>query len=356
VADTDLYLGLDVGGTKCAAVIGNDAGTILARAEWPSRAERGPRPMIDDLVTQAQALLAAPSPLYPRERPGEGSSSPTVGKPNPQTPHPTPPREDAGRGASAVRAIGVSIGGPLDARKGIIHSPPNLPGWDAIPLRALLEDIFKLPVFVEHDAAACALAEHRWGAGVGAESLIYLTCATGFGAGYVFGGKAYYGARGWSGEIGHTRYAEDGPEAFGKQGSAEAWCSAKGLSRLAAWKFPRRWGNAGLGPRENADHARAGDADAREVVALNASAVGEICSRLADTLFPDLIVLGSLSRYLGEPWMTQVRATFERETLADARSGCRIVAPGLGVRLQDCSTLAAAMRESHLGGASDGRK
>lgn len=300
-----LYIGLDVGGTKCAVVAGDGSGAIRERVEWPSLAERGPGPMIEDLVSNAREL---------RER------------------HP------------AVNAVGVSIGGPLDARRGIIYSPPNLPGWGAIPLREMLEERLKLPVFIEHDAAACALAEYRWGAGVGAERLVYLTCATGFGAGYVFGGKVYYGARGRSGEIGHTRYAEGGPEAFGKRGSAEAWCSAKGLSRLAAWKFPARWGEATPSPSDIADLARAGDADASEVVATNARAVGEICSRVADMLFPDVIVLGSLAQYLGEPWLREVRAAFDRETLADARGGCRIVPPGLGARLQDCSALVAAMR------------
>ncbi|MCC7193146.1 MAG: ROK family protein [Phycisphaeraceae bacterium] len=305
MAGTNLYLGLDVGGTKCAVVIGDDKGTIRERIEWPSQAERGPQPMIADLTTNAG---------YLREK------------------------------HAGVQAVGVSIGGPLDARNGIIHAPPNLPGWDAIPLRQILEEQFKLPVFIEHDAAACALAEYRWGAGVGAERLVYLTCATGFGAGYVFDGKAYYGAQGRSGEIGHTRYAVDGPEAFGKTGSAEAFCSAKGLSRLAAWKFPHRWEHAVPSPPEIARLARDGDADAREVITINARAVGEICSRIADMLFPDVIILGSLSQYLGESWLNEVHATFIHETLPTASRNCRLAPPGLGKRLQDCSALVAAMR------------
>lgn len=305
MAGANLYLGLDVGGTKCAVVIGDDEGTIRERIEWPSQAERGPQLMIANLVANADYL---------------------------RTRH------------AGAQAVGVSIGGPLDARKGIVHAPPNLPGWDAIPLRQILEERFKLPVFIEHDAAACALAEYRWGAGVGAERLVYLTCATGFGAGYVFDGKAYYGACGRSVEIGHTRYAVDGPEAFGKKGSAEAFCSAKGLSRLAAWKFPQRWERSVPSPPEIADLARDGDADAREVVAINACAVGEICSRIADMLFPDVIILGSLSQYLGDSWLNEVRATFIRETLPAASSSCRLAPPGLGKRLQDCSALVAAMR------------
>src|SRR5262245_7454082 len=133
-----LYLGLDVGGTKCAVVVGDETGAVRDRIEWPSLAERGPHPMIVELLAHARAMLA----------------------------------KQAG-----VIGVGVSIGGPLDAREGVIHSPPNLPGWEAIPLRQMLREALKLPVRVEHDAAACAMAEYRWGAGRGAESLVYLTCA-----------------------------------------------------------------------------------------------------------------------------------------------------------------------------------
>jgi glucokinase len=302
-AADDIFLGLDIGGTKCAAVIGSAEGHIVDRAEWPSLAQRGPRPMLDDLLLESRRLIARW-------------------------------RKPAG--------IGVSIGGPLDAPRGVIHSPPNLPGWDNVPLKTLLESELGAPVRIEHDAAACALAEYRWGAGQGATRLVYLTCGTGFGAGLIFDGQIYRGAGGRSVEIGHARYRDDGPSAFGKVGSNEAFGAAEALGRLAAWRFPARWPVAPA-PVEVAELASRGDAYATEVIALNARAVGDVCAMLGDLLRPDVILLGSLARYLGDAWVEAVRARFVGEVLADTAAACRIEPAGLGNRLQDCSALVVAI-------------
>ena len=300
----DQFLGLDIGGTKCAAIIGTADGTILARTAWPSRSERGPQPMLRELIAHAQKLRCR---------------------------------------QPSVRCAGVSIGGPLDAEAGVINSPPNLPGWDAFPLKQNLAHALQLPVFVEHDAAACALAEYRWGAGRHCERVVYLTCGTGFGMGFVVNGRPYYGAQGRNCEIGHVRYRPDGPVAFGKRGSAEAFCAGESLGRLAAWRFPERWAKQAPRASELATLAARGDRAAREIIAINARAVGDIGAWLADALFPDVILLGSLSRYLGAGWVRQVRAQFVREALPARGTACRIRAAGLGERLQDCSALVVAV-------------
>ncbi len=300
----DFLLGLDVGGTKCAAIAGTAEGGILDRREWLSDAHRGPGAMIDDLVRHGRELLSI---------------------------------------HGGARAVGVAIGGPLDAVRGIIHSPPNLPGWDDIPLREILSRAFSLPVRIEHDAAACAMAERQWGAARGLDHLAYLTCGTGFGVGLILDGRVHYGAGGRSCEIGHVRYRDDGPEAFGKKGSLEAYCAGSSLRRLAAWKFPVRWGGQPPSSPEISALAECGDADAAAVVSMNARAVGQTCAMLADLLFLEMIVLGSLASHLGEPWLMQVRRAFAEEALREAAGACRIVPAGLGARLQDCSALAAAM-------------
>jgi len=297
--------GLNVGGTNCSAVAGTDDGQILDRAQWLSDAGRGPDAMIDDLVEHAQALCG---------------------------------------NYDEIRGIGLSIGGPLDANRGIIDSPPNLAGWDSIPLRTILQDRLALPVQVDHDAAACALAEWRWGAGEGADRLVYLTCGTGFGAGILIDGQPYYGHGGRSPEIGHVRYAEDGPVAFGKQGSFESYASGSSLRLLAAWKFPERWGESPPEPPEIGQLASGGDDDAREVLSINARVVGDACGLVADLFVPRVIVLGSLSLYLGESWIQQVKGRFHEQALPAHVKSCRLTPPGLGERLQDCSALAVAAR------------
>jgi glucokinase len=297
-------LGLDVGGTKCCVLAGTADGRIVDRAEWPSHAERGPEPMLRELLEQTARL---------------------------------------GEKHRPVGAIGVSIGGPLDAALGVVHSPPNLPGWEGIEIRRVLRERFGVPVGVEHDAAACAQAEFEWGRQRQPCRLVYLTCATGFGAGMVFDGKPYYGVFGRSPEIGHVLLDPDGPEAFGLRGCAEAFCSARSLGRIAVWKYPQRWSEPPE-PKQVQALAATGDADAQAVIALNARMTGRVCALIADFLHPDLIVLGSLSLYLGPAWVDAVRQECRRLALPEAAAHCLIDSPRLGTRLQDLSALAAAKR------------
>ena len=303
-----IYLGLDVGGTKSAAVIGTASGQVLDRVEWPSHAQRGPDAMIQQMVDHAQELI-----------------------------------EKLDSDGQAPCGVGVAIGGPLDANEGVIFSPPNLPGWDAVPLKNRLAQALNLPVSVEHDASACALAEHRWGAGRDVDSLVYLTCGTGLGAGFVFHGHIHRGAQGRPSDIGHMRYRDDGPDAYGKPGCVEGFCAGSSLGRLASWRFPQRWADQPPSSQHIAQLADTGDQNAREIIELNAQAVGDLCAVLADMLYPQLIVLGSLAQYLGQAWLERVREHFAQEAHAEAQRLCRIEPAGLGPRLQDCSALVAAM-------------
>ncbi len=311
-APSSLRLGLDVGGTKCAAIVGTAGGEVVERVAWPSAADRGPEAMISDLVRGGRELLDR---------------------------------------HAGVERVGVSIGGPLDADAGVIHAPPNLPGWDAVPLKAELEAALGLPVTVMHDAAACALAEARWGVGLRLSqpvTLAFLTCGTGMGAGLVLRGEAWVGAGGRSPELGHVRLTDgaDDPEAFGKRGCVEAWCAGSSLPGVAAAAVPRRWGGSGTEPAPDGPAlsalAAAGDADALAALALHARMTGRAAAILGDLLVPEAIVLGSLAPRLGERWLAAVRASFVAEVLPAVAERCVVEPAALGDRLQDLATLAAA--------------
>ncbi len=297
-------LGLDVGGTLSAAVVGDARGKIVARVEWPSDADRGCDAMLDDLVTHAKGLLS---------------------------------------GRADVAACGVAIGGPLDARTGIIKGPPNLPGWDEVPLKAILESSLGMPTRVEHDATACALAEVRWGARSRAHRLAYFTCGTGFGVGLVFDGAPYYGAAGYPSDIGHVRLWDEGPVGYGQVGTIEAFCAASALGRIAAWKFPARWPEPPA-PEHIASLADSGDAEASTVIEVNACAVGRVCALVCDLLHTDIIVLGSLARYLGRAWVDRVDERFASFSHPVARGSCEIVESGLGSSVQELGAVVAGVR------------
>ena len=288
--------GVNIGGTTTSVVLGGSDGTIVARSAWPTQTHDG-----EGLFA---AIVAAIAEIAP----------------------------DAA-------AIGVAVGGPMDAHTGTVISPPHLPGLHGFPLGAQLRKVFARPVTVHHDAAACALAEVLWGADRGAKGLAYLTCGTGFGAGIVLDGRARYGSRGYSPEIGHVRYRDDGPDVFGKPGSFESYGAASALPKIARHLDPAY---DAISAEEVAERAARGDAVSRAALEANADAVGAACALLADLLVLDAIVLGSLASYLGEPWVDLVRATFERETLPHHAASCTLRAASLP-NVQDLSGLAAAL-------------
>ena len=192
-------LGFDIGGTKCAAILGKTDGsrieavekTVFATADFPN-----PYDCIKKFAAEAEVLLKK----YPAVKPA---------------------------------ALGISCGGPLDSSAGVIQSPPNLPGWDEIPVCRILTDHFHIPVKLCNDADACALAEWKYGAGRGSDNMIFLTFGTGMGAGLILNRKLYSGACGMAGECGHIRLAEKGPSGYGKRGSFEGFCSGGGIARGA---------------------------------------------------------------------------------------------------------------------------
>lgn len=298
----DLILGLDVGGTKTAVVVGTRAGEVRARWAFASAPERGFAAMWRDICERTAEALAA--------EPGVG-------------------------------VIGVSIGGPMDPYEGVILGPPHLPGWDQVPLRALLEERFSLPVFVEHDAKTGALAEWMFGAGRGTDNMVFLTAGTGLGGGVIADGRLLRGAASGAGECGHWRIAADGPLLFGKRGSWESYASGAGIAALARERFPDRFATATAA--DLAERARAGDRDAAAVIAESAEALGRGLALLVDLLAPEVIALGTLARHMRDIWLEPAIAVMRSEALAAHAARCRVVPAALGEALGDVAALCAAI-------------
>lgn len=290
-------VGINVGGTTTSVVVAGDDAIVRDRRSWATRSWRGPAAFIDDVVAAVCEVCEGP------------------------------------------RAIGLSIGGPLDVRRGVLIDPPHLPGLEGFAVRDALAARVAAPVVMHHDAAACALAEWRWGANAGAGGVAYLTCGTGFGCGLVLDGRVRYGSTGHSSEIGHVRYRDDGPPMFDKPGCYEGYGSAQAIALLARWRDPARFGE--IEPQDVVALAASGDPSAAFALEENAKAVGSACALLADLLAVDVVVLGSLATYLGEPWIEAVRAVFRREVLPAHAADCVVRGPSLEA-IQDQGALAAA--------------
>lgn len=316
-------IGIDIGGTKCAVVLGREqAGSIevISKVSFPTEASKGPAPALERIFAGVGEMIS-------------------------------------GSGA-AVRGIGISCGGPLDIGRGLILSPPNLPGWDSIPIVRLLEEKFGLCTRLQNDANACALAEWRWGAAKGCDNAVFLTFGTGMGAGLILGGRLYSGTNGMAGEVGHIRLADNGPVGYGKAGSFEGFCSGGGLAQLARSMVLEKLQRGekvsfvsgvhaleGIDAKAVADAARAGDALAIEIFRTCGSFLGKGLSILVDMLNPEVIVIGSIYARCESLLWPAVHQVMERECLALSRSACRVVPAGLGESIGDMAALAAALLE-----------
>lgn len=134
-----------------------------------------------------------------------------------------------------VHAIGIAAPGPIDSEKGVIYSAPNIPGWENLPLRQILEDRFQVPVWLGNDANMAALGEWKYGAGQGHSDLLYFTISTGIGGGVISANRLLVGGWGLAAELGHVIVDPNGPMCgCGCRGHLEAYASGTAIARYVA--------------------------------------------------------------------------------------------------------------------------
>lgn len=255
-----------------------------------------------------------------------------------------------------LAAIGISCGGPLDAGRGLILAPPNLPLWDNVDIYTPLKQAFGVPVAMENDANACALAEWVYGAGKGTRNMVFLTFGTGMGAGLILGGKLYAGTNDMAGEVGHIRMAQDGPEGYGKRGSFEGFCSGGGIAKqgcMAAQQAFAQGKTVGFcaGPEdlENitaqgiAEALSQGDPWAREIYETVAEKLGMGLSILIDILNPEVIIIGSIFARQEQVLRSRMEQVIRREALSQSAAVCRICPPGLGEKIGDYAAVTVGL-------------
>ena len=317
------WMGLDIGGTKCAVLLATvDGGIHLKdKLRFATCSERGFEPVYAQLTAAMEEIL-----------------------------------QKNGLSYADVNAIGVSCGGPLDSRRGVVLCPPNLPGWVNIPLKALLEGRCGVPVYLQNDANACALVEWKLGAGRGCSDMIFLTMGTGMGGGVIAEGRLLRGCTDMGGEIGHLRLAEDGPVGFGKAGSFEGFASGGGIQRQAQALTEERiregrapaWVRDGHAPDEAdarllAEYARAGDADAKAFFDHIGTMLGKGLALLTDTLNPEKIVIGSVFVRCEDLLRPAMEAELKREAIPFSLEGLQVVPAQTGEALGDLASIMAAL-------------
>ncbi len=294
--------GIDIGGTKVALALADSAGVVLAHTRYPTQTETGPHRVVDKAVAELQQMVEA--------------TGGTLG------------------------GVGVGCAGPLDCRRGLILSPPNLPGWDEFPLTERLRERLGVAVVLDNDANAAALGEHLYGAGRGFRDLIYITISTGIGGGIIVGDELVHGVRDSAGEVGHMTVWPDGPACpCGARGCLEAICSGTSIARRAQERL-----SGGSGARSSLTEMAGGEVGgvtAQHVVAaaLGGDALASVVwdetiyylavgvGNLISVLAPEAVILGGGVSTAGEPLLEplrrQVRARvrmvpFDRVTIVQA--------------------------------------
>ena len=300
------FIGIDIGGTKCAVSVPEGAERVREVARWTT--------------TDVSGTLAR---IY---------------------------EEVAALRPTAETVFGVACGGPLDSTRGVILSPPNLPGWDQIAICAELTARFGGRAFLMNDANACALAEWQFGAGRGCRNMVFLTMGTGMGAGLILDGRLYEGTNGNAGEVGHLRLAAGGPVGYGKIGSFEGFCSGGGIAQLARTRVGdyagpsnlKRLAPAELTARVVGEAAAAGDALALELWRDVGTKLGEALAIIVDVLNPERIVIGSIYARC-EQWVAPaMQAALQREGLAESLRVCAVVPARLGDEIGSYAAVAIA--------------
>ena len=310
-------LGIDIGGTKCAVIYGVDTDGQLEIADKV----RFETTDVDETVGRILSEVKAMAVRH-------------------------------GLDGTNTKAVGISCGGPLDSRTGVVLSPPNLPGWDNIPIVKLLSEATGVRAGLHNDANACALAEWTFGAGKGTRNMAFLTFGTGLGAGLILDGKLYAGTNDNAGELGHIRLSPFGPVGYGKAGSFEGFCSGGGIRQLAQSAIQEKRQMGGrvdwcpdvetVTAKDVAEAMAAGDPLATEIFTTSARYLGIGLSILIDIINPEKIVIGSIYSRNEEMMRPIMWEMIQKEALPLAAKVCEVVPAALGEAIGDYAALSIA--------------
>ncbi len=276
-------IGVDVGGTKILAGLVARDGTVVGHREYPTPIENEDA-LLDGLEAAVREFLD-----------------------------------------ETVVAVGFGIPSQIDQRHGIALGSVNIP-LRGVPFRQQMADRLGLPIGIDNDANAAAIAEWKAGAGRGTTDMIMLTLGTGVGGGLILGGKPYRGWFGAGAEIGHMVIVHDGlPCRCGGRGHLESYTSGKAADELAAEAF---------GPAADAHRlarlAREGDPLAIRILTGIGEHLGSGIASLVNIFNPELIVVGGGFAAAGDFLFEPAQAVADREVLVSVRDSYRIVRAELG--------------------------
>lgn len=297
-------VGVDLGGTKLRAALADGEGHLLTRMDMGTEAEKGPEHVINNIVNLIKRV--------------------TKGIP-----------------LESVVAVGVAAPGPLDVHTGVVINAPNMPGWLNIPLRERLSLLLNKPVYLDNDANAAAVGEQRFGAGRGAQNLVYITVSTGIGGGIISHGCLIHGMRGLAGEVGHMVIDARGPKCgCGNFGCLEALASGTAIAREAVRLIEAGMPTA-LTEMANDDltkitaqlvtrAAEEGDAMSQELLRRAGEYIGIGVVNLLHLFNPEIVIIGGGVSQAGDLVFTPIRETVDQRAMEGYHEGVPVIPSPLG--------------------------
>lgn len=292
--------GVDLGGTKILSAVTTPDGRILGSYRCPTEAAQGPDAVIERMVASVRRAAA---------------------------------KADLREGD--LRGVGICAPGPCDLRRQVVTHPPNLPGWNDVPVSRMVGEALGLPALLENDANAAAYGEYRFGAGRPYRHMVYITISTGIGGGLIIDGSIYTGASGGAGEVGHMTLEEKGPLCgCGRRGHLEALASGTAIAReadalLNKGRCPVLARLVKKGRPLNAETvhlaAQQGDADARGVIERAGHYLGLGLANIINLFNPQAIVIGGGLVGMGDMILGPARAAARKQSFAECFSDVKIL-------------------------------
>jgi len=313
------FLAIDLGGTKTSVSIGNKSGHLYAVNRFPTEATTSPDRWLERLTGIVEQTF-----------------------------------QEASLSQSDLKSVGLAVPGPMNVATGMVTAPPNMPAWRNVPVKSWVESRFGLPVSINNDANAAALAEYYFGEFKNTPDLVYLTMSTGIGGGIVSGGRLLQGANDLAGEVGHIVLDPQGPSCpCGQRGCFEMYCGGRNVIEQIKKRIENGETSQLL---QTTDH----DLEKLTVTAI-AKAAGqgdllalEFWERFIDRLAqgvgivtmcfnPSAIIMGTIAIHLGNQLIDPLHAKLARFAWPQALEHLKIRPSALGTRIGDLGALALAV-------------
>ena len=307
------YIGVDLGGTKINTAISNQLGEIIAEEVVPTEASKGAEQVIAKIINSIKKVSK-----------------------NIEADH--------------IKAIGIGSPGPIDAKKGLIVSPPNLPIRNFNVVEAIKNE-FGLPTFLDNDANAATLGEYIFGGGKGCENMVYITASTGVGGGAILNGKIYRGSTSNALEVGHTTVNPSGRAC----GCGNIGCVESMSSGIYIEKMAKDYLSSGVTTslnnyesvtaKEVFKEAENGDEIANQILSETLSYLGIAVANCANIFDPDKIIIGGGVSNGGDIVFEKINEQMQARCLGPIREHCKVEKAQLGGKAGVIGAVALALVE-----------